>query len=74
MTSRFMAAPPQCLLVTFDQQQCGKSAEHIAARLESLRPAVLAIHEGDKIGFVMDVLTDDEVVHIGNCVREILDA
>jgi hypothetical protein len=35
---------------------------------------VLAIHKVDKIGFVMDVLTDDEVVHIGDRVRGVLAA
>jgi D-glucosaminate-6-phosphate ammonia-lyase len=74
MDERFIEEPVNCLLVTFDPARCGKSAAEVAARLESLTPAVLAIHEGDKIGFVMDVLTDDEVAHIGDCVRNVLAA
>jgi len=74
MDERFVDEPVNCLLVTFDRSHCGKSATEVEGRLEGLTPAVLGIHEGDRIGFVMDVLTDDEVVHIGNCVREILAA
>jgi len=74
MDERFIDDPVNCLLVTFDPGRCGKSAADIAALLESLTPAVLAIHEGDKIGFVMDVLTDDEVGHIGDSVRDALGA
>jgi D-glucosaminate-6-phosphate ammonia-lyase len=74
MDERFIDEPVNCLLVTFDPGRCGKSAAEVAAQLESRTPAVLGIHEGDKIGFVMDVLTDDEVVHIGDRVCGVLAA
>jgi D-glucosaminate-6-phosphate ammonia-lyase len=72
MDERFVDDPVNCLLVTFDKGKCGMSAAEVSARLESETPSVLAIHEGNSIGFVMDVLKDDEVVHIGNTVRKIL--
>ena len=74
MDERFVDEPVNCLLVTFDSSRCGKSAAQVAEQLESRTPSVLAIHEGDRIGFVMDVLTDDEVIHIGDCVRGVLAA
>lgn len=74
MDERFVEEPVNCLLVTFDRSSCGKSAGEVAAQFENLTPAVLGIHDGERIGFVMDVITDDEVIHIGNRVREILAA
>lgn len=65
MDERFIAEPVNCLLVTFDKGACGLSAKEAAAKLEAETPSILAILEGDAIGFVMDVLTDAEVEHIG---------
>ena len=69
MDERFVGEPVNCLLVTFDAKRCGVSASDMAARLEAETPSILAIHEGDRIGFVVDVLEDVEVEHIGAQLR-----
>ncbi|QIG49789.1 aminotransferase class V-fold PLP-dependent enzyme [Nordella sp. HKS 07] len=71
MDERFIDAPVNCLLVTFEKAAV-KSAGEISRALEEENPSILAIQEGDKIGFVMDVLADDEVAHIGARVRALL--
>jgi D-glucosaminate-6-phosphate ammonia-lyase len=71
MDERFIDEPVNCLLVTFDKG-AAKSASEISNALEAENPSILAIQEGDKIGFVMDVLADAEVAHIGERVRALL--
>jgi len=71
MDERFIDDPVNCLLVTFDKG-AAKSASEISRLLEAENPSILAIQEGDKIGFVMDVLADDEVSHIGERVKALL--
>lgn len=63
MDERFVDEPVNCLLISFDGNG---SAQDIARQLEEANPSILAIHEGDRIGIVMDVLRDDEVRHIGD--------
>lgn len=70
MDERFIDAPVNCLLVTFDK--AAKSAAEVARLLEEENPSILAIQEGDRIGFVMDVLADDEVAYIGERLRTLL--
>lgn len=72
MDERFIDDPVNCLLVTFDKSKCGLSASDVAARLEAGTPSILAILEGEAIGFVMDVLEDDEVRQIGERVKAVL--
>jgi L-seryl-tRNA(Ser) seleniumtransferase len=72
MDERFVDAPVNCLLVGFDPEVCGLSAAKVATRLEAETPSILAIHEGDRIGVVVDVLEDAEVAHIGARLRAIL--
>jgi L-seryl-tRNA(Ser) seleniumtransferase len=73
MDERFVDDPVNCLLVAFDATVCGKSAADVATALESESPSILAIHEGDSIGIVMDVLEDAEVEHIGARLRACLE-
>lgn len=69
MDERFIEEPVNCLLVTFDKAKFGLGAAEASSRLEAENPSILAIHEGDRIGFVMDVLNDGEVARIGRRVR-----
>jgi L-seryl-tRNA(Ser) seleniumtransferase len=69
MDERFIEDPVNCLLATFEKTAFGFSAEEVEARLAAETPAILAIREGDRIGFVMDVLEDHEVEHIGARIR-----
>ncbi|MFZ5676498.1 MAG: aminotransferase class V-fold PLP-dependent enzyme [Pseudomonadota bacterium] len=71
MDERFIDESVNCLLVTFDKG-AAKSAPDISRLLEAENPSILAIQEGDKIGFVMDVLEDDEVAHIGERMKALL--
>lgn len=71
MDERFIDAPVNCLLVTFDRA-AAKPAAEVARLLEEENPSILAIQEGDKIGFVMDVLADDEVAFIGERLKALL--
>jgi L-seryl-tRNA(Ser) seleniumtransferase len=66
MDERFVDEPVNCLLLTLDGAKNGKSAPDVARRLEACNPPILAVQEGDRIGIVMDVLTDDEVKYIGD--------
>lgn len=70
MDERFIDEPVNCLLVTFDKAT--KSASEVARALEDETPSILAIQEGDRIGFVVDVLADDEVNHIGERLSALL--
>lgn len=72
MDERFIEDPVNCLLVTFDKAACGLNAAEVAGRLEAETPSILAILEGNAIGFVMDVLEDREVGHIGERLRALL--
>jgi hypothetical protein len=72
MDERFVDEPVNCLLVGFDATSCGKNAADVAATLEAESPSILAIHEGEAIGFVVDVLEDSEVEYIGTRVRACL--
>jgi L-seryl-tRNA(Ser) seleniumtransferase len=69
MDERFVDEPVNCLLITFDKN--GAAAE-TARRLEGANPSIIAIHEGDRIGIVMDVLQDDEVGFIGDRLVSLL--
>ena len=69
MDERFVAEPVNCLLITFDSKE---TAGDVARQLEEANPSILAIHEGDRIGIVMDVLRDDEVTHIGDRLVSLL--
>jgi L-seryl-tRNA(Ser) seleniumtransferase len=66
MDERFVDEPVNCLLLTFDGARNGASAPDVARQLEACNPPILAVQEGDRIGIVMDVLTDDEVRYIGD--------
>jgi L-seryl-tRNA(Ser) seleniumtransferase len=66
MDERFVDDPVNCLLMTIDQTQCSKSFKQIVEHLETSDRPILAIHDGNKIGFVMDVLRDEEVLYIGD--------
>jgi D-glucosaminate-6-phosphate ammonia-lyase len=69
MDERFVDEPVNCLLITFNGS---KSADEVARELEASNPPVLAIQEGDKIGIVMDVLKDEEVIYIGDRLSSLL--
>lgn len=72
MDERFIDEPVNCLLVTFEKA-AAKSAPEVSRILEEAPPpSILAVQEGDKIGFVMDVLTDGEVAHIGERLNILL--
>lgn len=66
MDERFVDEPVNCLLITIDKTQCSKSANEIIRHFEDVEPAIVAVHDGDKIAFVMDVLQDDEVHYISD--------
>jgi L-seryl-tRNA(Ser) seleniumtransferase len=74
MDERFIADPVNCLLVTFDRRAFGLSAEEVETRLAAETPSILAIRQGDRIGFVMDVLEEHEVEHIGARIRALAGA
>jgi D-glucosaminate-6-phosphate ammonia-lyase len=75
MEERFIDGPPvNCLLVTFDQGQCGMGAAEVARALAEGDPRILAVQEGTRIGFVTDVLSDAEVEAIGRRLRALLEA
>jgi D-glucosaminate-6-phosphate ammonia-lyase len=69
MDERFVDEPVNCLLITFDNNG---SADDVARQLAEATPSVLAIHEGSRIGIVMDVLRDDEVNHIADRFAAVL--
>ena len=73
MDERFVDEPVNCLLITFDGAKNGKSAPEMALKLEASTPPILAIQEGDRIGIVMDVLTDDEVAYIGDRLTALME-
>ncbi|MGE0005708.1 MAG: aminotransferase class V-fold PLP-dependent enzyme [Parvibaculaceae bacterium] len=72
MDERFVDEPVNCLLLTFGGAKDGRSADEVARALEASTPPILAVHEGDRIGIVMDVLTDEEVSHIGDRLTALL--
>ena len=75
MDERFIDGPPvNCLLVTFDQAQCRLSAGDVATALAEGDPRIVAVHEGTRIGFVTDVLSDAEAAVIGERLRALLKA
>ena len=75
MDERFIDGPPvNCLLVTVDRATAGMSAPEIATALAEGEPRSLAVQEGARIGFVTDVLDDDEVEAIGRRLRALLEA
>ena len=65
MDERFVDEPINCLTIEFDADRPGRSAADVAAALAAENPAIETIVDGDRIGVVMDVLTDAEVAHIG---------
>jgi len=69
MDERFIDEPVNCLLISFDKN--GAAAE-VTRRLEAANPSIIAIHEGNRIGIVMDVLKDDEVNHIADRLISLL--
>jgi len=71
MDERFIDEPVNCLLISFDKNG---SAADVAHQLEEANPSIIAIHEGNKIGIVMDVLKDDEVSFIGDRLVALLSA
>jgi L-seryl-tRNA(Ser) seleniumtransferase len=73
MDERFVDEPVNSLLVIVDAKSCGMSASDLASILESETPSIVAIQEGDRIGFVMDVLDASEVEHIAARVRSALE-
>jgi D-glucosaminate-6-phosphate ammonia-lyase len=75
MDERFIDGPPvNCLLVTFDQARCRLSAGDVATALAEGDPRIVAVHEGTRIGFVTDVLSDTEAAVIGERLRALLKA
>jgi hypothetical protein len=75
MDERFIDGPPvNCLLVTVDERKGGMSAAGIATALAEGEPRILAVQEGAKIGFVTDLLNDDEAEAIGRRLRGLLEA
>jgi D-glucosaminate-6-phosphate ammonia-lyase len=75
MDERFIDGPPvNCLLVTVDERKGGMSAAGIATALAEGEPRILAVQEGAKIGFVTDLLNDDETEAIGRRLRGLLEA
>jgi L-seryl-tRNA(Ser) seleniumtransferase len=71
MDERFIAQPVNCLAVDFDKAVAGRSATEAAEALAAGSPSILAIHEGDRLAIVMDVLEDAEVALIGERIRRI---
>jgi L-seryl-tRNA(Ser) seleniumtransferase len=72
MDERFVDEPVNCLTIEFDADLPGRSAADVAAALAAENPAIETIVDGDRIGVVMDVLTDAEVAHIGARLRPAL--
>jgi L-seryl-tRNA(Ser) seleniumtransferase len=72
MDERFIDEPVNALLITVDAAKTGKSAQAIADALFDQQPCIAVIQEDDKIGVVMDVLTDSEVIKIGEAIRNAL--
>jgi len=72
MDERYVAEPVNCLLVTVDKARCGKSADELARLMAAETPSILANHDGDRIGFCMDAIEEQEVGHIGKRIRAIL--
>jgi L-seryl-tRNA(Ser) seleniumtransferase len=74
MGELFADDPVNCLLASFDAARCGMTADAAARHLAAENPSILAIQEGDSLGFVVDVLEDGEVGHIGTRLRALLTA
>ena len=74
MDERFVADPVNCLTIDFDPSRPDPTAADVAAALATENPAIETIVEGDRIGVVMDLLTDDEVAYIGDRLRALLAA
>ena len=74
MDERFVSEPVNCLTIEFDADRPGRSAADVAAVLAAENPAIETIVDGERIGVVMDVLNDDEVLHIGARLRHALAA
>jgi L-seryl-tRNA(Ser) seleniumtransferase len=72
MDESFVAEPINCLTIDFDPERPDRSAAGVAAALAAENPAIETILDGNRIGVVMDVLTDDEVAHIGARLRHAL--
>ncbi len=72
MDERFVDEPANCLAIDFDPARTDRTAADVAAALAAENPAIETIVEGNRIGVVMDVLTDDEVAHIGARLRQAL--
>lgn len=74
MDEHFVSDPVNCLTIDFEPGRTDRTAADVAAALAAENPAIEAIVEGDRIGVVMDVLSDDEVAHIGARLRALLHA
>jgi L-seryl-tRNA(Ser) seleniumtransferase len=72
MDERFVPEPINCLLLTFDEGSGRPTAAQIAAQLAAGKPSIAAIQEQNKLGFVMDVLEEDEVHAIEQAVKAVL--
>ena len=55
MDERFVDEPVNALLVTFDKVGAAYLPLRSPGELEQATPSIVAIVEGDRIGFVMDV-------------------
>lgn len=69
MDERFVADPINCLAIDFDPSRTVRTAAEVAAALAAENPAIETIVEGNRIGVVMDLLTDDEVAYVGDRLR-----
>ncbi len=74
MDERFEDAPVNALLITVDEAITKRSAASLSDELFEQTPCIATIQEGDRIGVVMEVLNDDEVVVIGEQIRHVLGA
>ena len=68
MDEQFVPEPVNCLVLRFESAG-GLSPAAVARHLAAGDPSILVIEETDKIGIVMDVLSDGEVMIIADRVR-----
>lgn len=73
MDEQFVPEPVNALVLRFEPAS-GKSVAAIARALADGDPSILAIEEHDRLGIVMDVLSDGEVMIIAGRLRQALAA
>jgi hypothetical protein len=71
MDERFTAEPVNCLVLRF-KPESRLSPAAVARHLAAGDPQILVIEEPDRIGIVMDVLSDGEVMIIADRLRRIV--